>query len=295
MNIKDYCLKITDVVINIRTLFDIETKCESINFICDKNEKKDVIIDFIEIDKAENMSGDLIYHGNKNIYQQKNRIIYEILPFPTMNPYAWLVPINRNKYKMEYLSGNESYFKYSKSILNIIPIDSILNKFGTILLHCSFIEYKGKGILFSAPSGTGKSTQANLWNKYEKTEIINGDRAGIRKIKSNWRAYGLPYAGSSNIFKNKSCLLSYIIILRQGKENRIYKLTPRDAFIKIYSETTIHTWDKEYQENTINQIMQLVQEVPIYQYECLPDKSAVDFLKEQIIKDRGLVLENNEF
>ena len=73
MNIKDYCLKITDVVINIRTLFDIETKFESINFICDKNEKKDVIIDFIEIDKAENMSGDLIYHGNKNIYQQKNK------------------------------------------------------------------------------------------------------------------------------------------------------------------------------------------------------------------------------
>ena len=68
MNIKDYCLKITDVVINIRTLFDIETKCESINFICDKNEKKDVIIDFIEIDKAENMSGDLIYHGIHGLF-----------------------------------------------------------------------------------------------------------------------------------------------------------------------------------------------------------------------------------
>ena len=41
-------------------------------------------------------------------------------------------------------------------------------------------------------------------------------------------------------------------------------------------------------------ITDLVQNVQIYQYECVPDKSAVDFLKNQIIEDRGLFIENNE-
>ena len=284
MTTKNYCFKIADVSIDIKTSFEIIIKDESRDFVCKEVEKKDVVINFIELYKAEDILGRLIYKGDKNIYKQKDKIIYEILPFPTMKPYAWFIPFNINKYEMRYLYGYENYFRYSKSILNVIPIDSILNKFGTILLHCSFIEYKGIGILFSAPSGTGKSTQADLWEKYENVEIINGDRAGIRKVDNKWRAYGLPYAGSSNIFKNKSVLLSHIIILRQGKENKISRLTPREAFIKIYSETTIHTWDKEYQNNTIDQITELVQEIPIYQYECLPDKSAVEFLKEEVIE-----------
>ena len=56
----------------------------------------------------------------------------------------------------------------------------------------------------------------------------------------------------------------------------------------------MHTWDKKFQENIINMITDVVQNVQIYQYECLPDKSAVDFLKNQIIEDRGLFIENNE-
>ena len=48
----------------------------------------------------------------------------------------------------------------------------------------------------------GKSTQADLWNKYEGCEIINGDRSAITKKDGVWNAYGLPFAGSSRIYKN---------------------------------------------------------------------------------------------
>ena len=101
-------------------------------------------------------------------------------------------------------------------------------------------------------------------------------------------AYGLPFAGSSAIFKNEKAEISHIIVLKQGKENKLTRLSPREAFIKIYSETTIHTWDKEFQNNIVNMITDLIQNIPVYQYECLPDKSAVDFLKQQIIKDDNI-------
>ena len=88
-------------------------------------------------------------------------------------------------------------------------IEQVLNSYNTFLLHSSFIKWKDKAILFTAPSGTGKSTQADLWEKYENAEIINGDRSGIRKMDGKWTAYGLPIAGSSGIYKN----ISYICII----------------------------------------------------------------------------------
>ncbi len=196
--------------------------------------------------------------------------------------------MDKNNYEVRYLAGSEKYFEYSRNILEAINIEQVLNNFKAFILHSSFINWQNNGILFSAPSGTGKSTQADLWNRYENTEIINGDRAGVRNVDGVWSAYGLPVAGSSGIYKNKKAQISHIIVLRQGKENKLTRLSPRDAFIKIYSETTVHTWDAEFQSNILNMISDLVQNVPVYLYECLPNQSAVEFLKEQIIKDNTL-------
>ena len=45
-----------------------------------------------------------------------------------------------------------------------------------MVLHCSVLKVKSGVILFSGPSGIGKSTQAGLWTKYRKARVINGDR-----------------------------------------------------------------------------------------------------------------------
>ena len=295
MNINKYYFKIADIKIYIEMEFNIEIEQESIEFLSNKldNEKIDIMFKFKKIDTIPNIVGKLVYKDLIYIYYTNKGFIYEFYREPGMKPYAWLIPISKSYYKVLCLSEKERYFKYSRNILEIIDIVQILNKYKAFILHSSFINYKNRGIIFSAPSGTGKSTQADLWEKYEQAEIINGDRAALRKIDGKWEAYGLPIAGSSNIFKNKKVEVSHIIVLKQGKENKLTKLSPREAFIKLYSETLVHTWDKEFQENIVNMITDVVQSVPIYQYECLPDKSAVDFLKEQIIKDRDLVVETN--
>lgn len=290
MNKYSYHFKISDIVIHVKIPFKITIKDESINFIC-YDENEDLLIDFVEINSPININGTLTFKNTINIYNTNSGVIHEFYPAPGMEPYAWLIPTNNHHYEVLYLAGKERYFEYSKNILEAINLEQILNKFNTFMLHSSFIKWDNKAILFSAPSGTGKSTQADLWNKYENAEIINGDRAGIRKIGDEWIAYGLPFAGSSRIFKNKKAPISHIIILRQGKENRLKRLSPREAFIKIYSETTIHTWDKEFQNNTVEQISDLVQKVPVYLYECLPNEDAVKFLKQKIEEDnnRGIL------
>lgn len=283
----NYYLKIADICIRIQIPYKMEVYNESINFICD-NHKSDIFIKFIEIKNPLDIEGEFISTEIINVYKVKNTFIHEFYSAPGEKPYGWLIPITESYYEVRYIKGFEKYITYSGNVMQAINIEQLLNKKNAFILHSSFIKWNNKGILFSAPSGTGKSTQADLWEKYEDAEIINGDKAGVRKIDDKWMAYGLPFAGSSAIFKNKKADIDRIIVLKQGKENKLTKLSPREAFIKIYKETTLHPWDEEFQNNIINMISNLVQNIPVYQYECLPDKSAVDFLKQQIIKDNNI-------
>lgn len=282
----DYYFEIAGMLIHIKIPFEFIIRGESRDFICNR-EDEDIIFEFIEIDAPLEVKGEIVFRNKINIYETNIGFIHEFYPAPGHLPYAWLIRTSEFHYEIRYLKGKENYFEYSQNIISAISIEKILNKNNAFILHSSFIKWKDKAILFSAPSGTGKSTQADLWEKYENAEIINGDKAGVRKIGDEWTAYGLPFAGSSNIFRNEKAPISHVIILRQGKENKLKRLSPREAFIKIYSETTIHTWDKEYVNNTIEQISDLVQKVPVYLYECLPNEDAVKFLKQKIEEDNN--------
>lgn len=283
----NYYLKIADIKIHVKSPFKINIGVESEDFIsCDEGE--DIFLEYTGVKEPIKIEGTLLYDYEIKFYKTDLGIMHQLHPAKNYDPYAWVIPVNKHHYEVLYLIGEEKCIDYSRNIIDILNIENALNKFNGFILHSSFINWQNNGILFSAPSGTGKSTQADLWNKHENAEIINGDRAGVRNVDGVWSAYGLPVAGSSGIYKNKKAQISHIIVLRQGTENKLTRLSPRDAFIKIYSETTVHTWDDEFQNNILNMISNLVQNVPVYLYECLPDESAVEFLKEQIIKDNKL-------
>lgn len=289
MEIKKYYFKIADILICIETEFDIVIGEESNNFIyTPKNQEeinKDMTVRFKKCEEDIKLKGKLYRNDVLHIYEEEYGFVREFNPLTRKEPYAWLVPVRENYYELLYKPMLEQHFKSSKMILDAINIEGILNKYNAFILHSSFIDFKGKGILFTAPSGTGKSTQANLWNKYENTEIINGDRAVVRKVNGKWFAYGLPIAGSSEIYKNKKVELSHIIILKKGNENKLEQISPSQAFIKLYSETAIYTWDNKFKDNIVNMISDIIQNIKVYQYKCLPKESAVEFLKEQIIID----------
>ena len=71
-------------------------------------------------------------------------------------------------------------------------------------------------MLIAGYPGIGKSTQADLWQRYEGAELLNGDRTVLRRIDGVWTAFGSPYAGSSNCFVNESRPVRAIVLLSQG-------------------------------------------------------------------------------
>ncbi len=161
-------------------------------------------------------------------------------------------------------------------VLKLLDLPELFLKRGAVFLHASFVEHEGQAILFTAPKQTGKSTQASLWKMYRNAQIVNGDRALLRRVKGTWMAYGSPYCGTSDICKNAAYPLRAIVLLRQGKENQVRKASPSEAAAALLDGCT---FDPEIQTETVLDLaLDLSQAVPMLHFSCLPDASAVDAL-----------------
>lgn len=171
------------------------------------------------------------------------------------------------------------------NIWNYLAFENVLINHQGFILHSSFISWQNNGILFTAPSGTGKSTQADLWKKYEDADIYNGDRTIIRKIDGKYYGFGSPYAGSSGIYRNESAPIKAIVVIEQGPDNVIRRLRGREAFLPLFRETLMNTWNKEYMEKMTDLLMDAACQIPVYHLSCRPDQDAVNTVKNEILKE----------
>lgn len=150
------------------------------------------------------------------------------------------------------------------------------------LFHCSYIEYEGTAILFTAPSGTGKSTQAELWRQYRGARVINGDRAAVCLGGSGFRAWGVPFSGSSGISHNSCLPLRAIVYLSQAPRTAIQPLKGVQAFRKLWEGCSLHTWDREDVAACSETVMKAAAQIPVFHLACTPDESAVLALEQAL-------------
>jgi len=191
--------------------------------------------------------------------------------------------LRTGKLLFEYVAGYESRFSTSQCIMNYLGFETMLLAHDALLLHSSFIRLvSGCGILFSAPSGTGKSTQAELWRRCRHAEVINGDRAGLKRTNDTWTAWGLPYAGTSGIYRNDSASICAVVALRQSKTNAIRRLNPAQAIFYLYPELTLHRWEVVSVSQAMNLLTDLVSSVPVFLLECRADEDAVSLLENTL-------------
>ena len=181
------------------------------------------------------------------------------------------------------LRVREDYSPYPELfLLNHLALDKTMNEHGRLLLHASFIETEQGAVLFSAPSGTGKSTQAELWRRSRGAAIVNGDRAGIWRSETGWLAGGVPWCGTSGISLNRILPLRAVVILRQGPENRLETPRASEALRALMEQTTINPWNKAMYLRTQEHLLDLIQSVPVYRLSCRPDEGAVEILAGEL-------------
>lgn len=175
----------------------------------------------------------------------------------------------------------------AKTILDSMEVEHLVARNNGFVFHCSFIEWNGKAILFTAPSETGKSTQADLWNKYRNTEIINGDRAAVRLADGVLLAEGIPFSGSSAYCKNSSLPIAAIVYLAQAPVTTIRRMKGYEAFFRIWEGVSVNTWYREDMERVSAVVQKVAEGIPVYHMPCTPDESAVIALEDIFRKQEG--------
>lgn len=164
------------------------------------------------------------------------------------------------------------------NLLRLLPICLILQQKNVMFFHASQIEINGKGILFTAPSGTGKTTQAKLWRQYRGAHIICNDRTLIHEGKT----YGYPVDGSEPVISGEILPLGAIVLLEQNTENLVRRLTPKEVLLKLLPQLIIAAWDSQARIRAIEQLIDLAGRCPVYLFQCTPNESAVGCLERQL-------------
>ena len=145
-----------------------------------------------------------------------------------------------------------------------------------VILHCAMLRVGSEALLFSGPSGIGKSTHASLWQTHvPDAEIINGDRALLQWVDGQLMAHSWCVSGSSGICLNQSLPVRGIIFLRQELENGGAPLRDLGAVKRLVSQITVNHWNPQAVERVWELAEQMARDAAIYEYGCNMQPEAV--------------------
>lgn len=162
----------------------------------------------------------------------------------------------------EYLATGACFYK------NLLDYNGMM-------LHASAVVIDGKAYLFSADSGVGKSTHAELWLSVfgERAYILNDDKPALRLIDNKWYAFGTPWSGKYDISVNTGVELGGISMIERGITNEITVHDKREAVIQIYKQIN-KPKSAQNRLKLLELLDQLIEQVPIWKLKCNTDVEA---------------------
>lgn len=169
---------------------------------------------------------------------------------------------------------------YSDNYLEVIALHRKLAKpllqRNCIIFHGAVVAVDGEAYLFTAKSGTGKTTHTNLWTKnIRNSYILNGDKPLIKIENGYIMVCGTPWRGKEGYGVNESVPLKALCILERNTENTIVPVTLSEAFPVLYQQT-YHLEDAEDAAKTLCLLDRMGQRVKLFRLGCnMEDEAAL--------------------
>ncbi len=282
--------KIADIIVEIECLEELMSECLC-DFECSADEPAELhwsvicgsLPDFpAELSWTQLAGFDVAKSGDRAYARYNNLSYYMISAIVYEDDYKKATLYIKDSIE----NKDEKYISDLKNIILVFEREmfffALLN-LGGISIHSASIIYKGCGIVFSALSGTGKSTHTNMWHDIYDTPILDGDVTVCRIIDGKPYIYGLPWSGTSNLFVNERVELKAVVFLSQAKTNKVTELALPDFAKRLLARSFTPRWFVEIIHKEISYIQKIIDtDVKSFLLECDISKEAVDTVKQEL-------------
>lgn len=138
-----------------------------------------------------------------------------------------------------------------------------------LLFHGSAVAVDGRCYVFTASSGTGKSTHASLWRKVlgDRAVMVNDDKPLIHIKDGKATVYGTPWNGKHHLGCNIAAPLCGIALLQRGEENSIRPVDIKEALPVLIQQTYLPK-QEGLMIHFLELVGQLAQSSPLYSLRC---------------------------
>ena len=156
-------------------------------------------------------------------------------------------------------------------------IAEIMPRWGTVLVHGSAVAVDGEAYLFTAPSGTGKSTHAALWREVfgERAVMVNDDKPLLHISDGGVLAYGTPWNGKHRLGENIAVPLKAVCFLEQAPSNRIRPLPKPEIYAPLMHQV-YRPLDPAALAETMELVGKLADSVGFFRLSCNMEREAAE-------------------
>ena len=140
----------------------------------------------------------------------------------------------------------------------------------TLLFHGATVAFHGYAYMFSAPSGTGKTTHIRKWlDQLPDAFVVNGDKPFVKLLKDGGLplACGSPWAGKENLYTNTMVPLKSIILMERCEDNHIEQISFAEAFPSLLKQV-YRPDDEDKMRKTLRLMQYLNPEVSFWRFQC---------------------------
>ena len=227
--------------------------------------------------------GEVVFSDSRmTVYSSAERryTMWDKNPACSENPA--LLPSGKRDFTLYCPAPHQKIYAKECELTPMLALEAVFAQNRRFILHSSVVLHRGEAVLFCAPSGVGKSTQAALWEQIFGAEILNGDRCVLEQKETAFIAHGSPYSGSSEICKCKSARIRGIFLLSQARENRIFRLSEMELFRGMFPQIVVNLWNAEQVQTITDMLADLIANIPIYQLSCRPDREAAELAEKTL-------------
>lgn len=215
----------------------------------------------------------------------KNYVTGTTTPDAVINITEDDIVYEKQRYELTARIEGREVCHYEDAIYEIAAANRLVSQklldFGTLLMHGSAVAVDRQTFIFTAKSGTGKSTHVSFWKEMfgEKATIVNDDKPFLKFTQDEILVYGSPWCGKEGENTNCCVPLRAICILKQASKNRIKRISFEEALPTLMAQIY-----RPQEQILLLKVMELIEQLKgkadFYVLECRPEIEAAHIAYE---------------